>query len=227
MPEPLPPKSDPSSPSAPSESSVSAAPSDPAAAAAPEPSGTAPRGAAPRAGLARLVPRGRGARRLAVGAAAVVVGGAAVVAVAAAEHHRDRHERAARFVWSEPGAPGGPRAAHPAGPGERRAAEGPGERRGAPGERQARRLDDGDRIGKAPAPLPSLPIGQAAEKAAAAVPGGRVESVRTVAQEGGGSAWRAVVVGPDGVRHAVTVSGTDGAVTGNTVLDTPRRAAGG
>lgn len=48
--------------------------------------------------------------------------------------------------------------------------------------------------------------------------GGKVESLRAVAQEGGGSAWRAVVIGPDGVRHAVTVSGTDGTVTGNTVL---------
>ncbi|WP_405015119.1 hypothetical protein [Kitasatospora sp. NBC_01539] len=55
-------------------------------------------------------------------------------------------------------------------------------------------------------------------KAAAAVPGGRVESLTAVAQQGGGRAWQAVVVGTDGVRHVVTVDGTGGALTGNTVL---------
>ncbi|WP_326586154.1 hypothetical protein [Streptomyces sp. NBC_01294] len=49
--------------------------------------------------------------------------------------------------------------------------------------------------------------------------GGKVESLRVVGQEGGGSAWLAVVLGPDGVRHAVTVSGTDGTVTSNTTVD--------
>lgn len=39
-----------------------------------------------------------------------------------------------------------------------------------------------------------------------------------IGQEGGGSAWLAVVVGPDGVRHRVTLSGADGAVTGNTTV---------
>ncbi|MGW6984587.1 hypothetical protein ACWGE1_34915, partial [Streptomyces sp. NPDC054932] len=71
----------------------------------------------------------------------------------------------------------------------------------------------------APVPVPSLAIGDAAEKAAAAVPGGKVTALRAVAQEGGGSAWLAVVIGTDGVRHAVTVSGTDGTITSNTTRD--------
>ncbi|MER5808310.1 hypothetical protein ABT143_08980 [Streptomyces sp. NPDC002033] len=54
------------------------------------------------------------------------------------------------------------------------------------------------------------------------MPGGKVESLRAVAQEGGGGAWRAVVLGQDGVRHAVIVSGADGTITGNTPLNTPR-----
>lgn len=70
----------------------------------------------------------------------------------------------------------------------------------------------------APAPLPSLAIGEAADKAAAAVTGGKVEGLRVIAQDGGGSAWLAVVLGPDGVRHAVTVSGADGTITSNTVI---------
>lgn len=70
----------------------------------------------------------------------------------------------------------------------------------------------------APAPLPSLPADQAADKAAAAVSGGKVESLAAVPEQGGGSAWQAVVLGPDGVRHQVTVDGTSGAVTSNTVL---------
>jgi hypothetical protein len=64
-------------------------------------------------------------------------------------------------------------------------------------------------------------------KAAAAVAGGRVESLRVVGQQGGGSAWLAVVIGPDGVRHDVTLSGADGAVTGNTVAAGTGAATGG
>ncbi|MFG2981160.1 hypothetical protein ACGFYQ_07840 [Streptomyces sp. NPDC048258] len=187
-----------------------------------------------RVPLGRLVPRSKGARWAALGAAAVIVGGGAV-AVAVAEHHDDR----ARAF-------GGPHAAW-AGPGhESEGKRGPGD---AGEKRERMRFDmkglgpkelgalkerggkggghgvpgaPGDSAKAAPLPLPSLAIGQAAEKAAGAVEGGKVESVRVVAQEGGGSAWLAVVIGPDGVRHAVTVSGTDGTVTGNTTL-TARR----
>ena len=75
-----------------------------------------------------------------------------------------------------------------------------------------------DQAAPAPAPLPSLDAADAVAKAAAAVPGGKVESLTAVAQQGGGRAWQAVVVGPDGVRHLVTVDGTSGTPTGNTVL---------
>ncbi|MBF9070857.1 hypothetical protein [Streptacidiphilus fuscans] len=72
--------------------------------------------------------------------------------------------------------------------------------------------------GLAPAPLPSLPADQAADKAAAAVTGGKVESLTSVPEQGGGSAWQAVVLGPDGVSHLVTVDGTSGTITSNTTL---------
>ncbi|MCT9094076.1 hypothetical protein N4G70_35275 [Streptomyces sp. ASQP_92] len=71
--------------------------------------------------------------------------------------------------------------------------------------------------GLAPAPLPALPAAQAVDKAAGAVSGGKVESLLVVTQQGDGSAWQAVVLGPDGVRHAVTLAGTDGTATSNTV----------
>ncbi|MFD3720798.1 hypothetical protein [Streptomyces sp. NPDC058674] len=171
-----------------------------------------------RKGLVRFVPRRTGARWAALGAAVVVVAAAAgAVGVAVADNDRDR-------------AFGGPRAArfdHEGG--ERRALKGPGEPR--TGERLAGKERTGPhREGPAggaargivpkgaPAPLPSLAIAAAAEKAAGAVSGGKVESLRVVPQDGGGSAWLAVVLGPDGVRHAVTVSGTDGAITGNTTV---------
>ncbi|MFJ3980180.1 hypothetical protein [Streptomyces sp. NPDC090021] len=178
--------------------------------------------------LSRLVPRSRRARWGVAGAAVVVVG-AGVTAVAVAEHH-DHHVRADRgahtFRWE-----GGPeRGPHGGAPGGERARKGHGgedgpavrerfgrpEAPGLPG--RAERRDGPGKGAQAPAPLPSLSIGDAADKAAAAVQGGKVESLRAVAQEGGGGAWRAVVLGPDGVRHAVTVSGTDGTITGNTTL---------
>ncbi|MFI1279333.1 hypothetical protein ACH4U5_00930 [Streptomyces sp. NPDC020858] len=186
-------------------------------------------GARKRAVLGRLVPRGKRARWVAAGAAVVVVGGGAVV-VAVADHHHDHHQRADRgphIVWSEPGDKGGlkrgPQAAEPphdrevegrpgqVGPKLREKLGGPAGPAGPGGLGELRKA--------APAPLPSLAIGDAADKAAAAVTGGKVESLRVVGQEGGGSAWLAVVLGPDGVRHAVTVSGTDGTVTSNTTID--------
>ncbi|MEU9193186.1 hypothetical protein [Streptomyces hundungensis] len=57
------------------------------------------------------------------------------------------------------------------------------------------------------------------DKAAGAVPSGKVESLLVVAQQGGGSAWQAVVLGTDGIRHAVTLAGADGTVTSNTVAE--------
>ncbi|MEV7026560.1 hypothetical protein, partial [Kitasatospora sp. NPDC093558] len=71
--------------------------------------------------------------------------------------------------------------------------------------------------GAAPAPLPSVAASAALEKAQGAVPGGRAESLRRVTAQGGTAAWAIVVVGPDGVRHRVTVDGASGELTGNTV----------
>ncbi|WP_405533030.1 hypothetical protein OG592_37675 [Streptomyces avidinii] len=186
-------------------------------------------GAAPEAGarkpaaLGRLVPRGRSARWVAAGAAAVVVVGV-VTAVAVSEHH-DHHgrvERGPHFAWAGPGPEGGLRGGpknaeprHERGPGEpgRQAAPDAPDAPGGPGRHGS------GKGAPAPAPIPSLAIGEAAEKAAAAVPGGKVAGLRAVAQDGGGSAWLAVVIGSDGVRHAVTVSGTDGTITSNTTMD--------
>ncbi|MDA5280161.1 hypothetical protein ACWGHM_01260 [Streptomyces sp. NPDC054904] len=213
-------------PSARPEPSAQPDPAGKSGPAAPPEDGAPATGPRRRAPLGRLVPRSNGARWAALGVAVVVVGGG-VAALAVAEHHHDRAERP-RFARIAPGVDGpGERRAEAApghgGPGERRAAEAPPGRDGQAGPKEHRALGgpegQGARGGSgrtAPAPLPSLPIGDAAGKAAAAVTGGKVESLRVVAQDGGGSAWLAVVLGPDGVRHAVTVSGTDGTVTGNT-----------
>ncbi|MFG2750969.1 hypothetical protein [Streptomyces xanthophaeus] len=181
-----------------------------------------------RAALGRLVPRSKGARWAVLGAAVVVVGGG-VAAVAVAEHHHGRGDRGLHVVRAVPGHGGGPveRRLEGAGPGhgrEEAAREDGAPLKGGPKERGGAGLHGGPGLrggsaGTAPAPLPSLAIGDAADKAAAAVTGGKVESLRVVAQEGGASAWLAVVLGPDGVRHAVTVSGTDGSVSSNTTLD--------
>ncbi|MGY0459158.1 hypothetical protein ACW14Y_02710 [Kitasatospora sp. cg17-2] len=85
------------------------------------------------------------------------------------------------------------------------------------GERNDDRPADGTGPHPAPAPLPSADAADAAVKASSAVPGGKVESLRPVSATGGGRAWQAVVLGPDGVRHAVTVDGTTLALTSNTV----------
>ncbi|MCX5192806.1 hypothetical protein OOK31_02675 [Streptomyces sp. NBC_00249] len=183
---------------------------------------TAPEsGARKRTGLVRLVPRSRGARWAAVGAAAVIVGGGVAVA-AVAEHHHGPRERGIRAAVPGPGHKGDGNFERKL---ERKFEDGPGRGPVGQGERHEARKGGPKAAGpgaaarKAPAPLPSLAIGQAADKAAAAVPGGKVEGLRAVAQEGGGSAWLAVVLGSDGVRHAVTVSGTDGTITANVTLD--------
>ncbi|ATZ22890.1 hypothetical protein SLAV_04920 [Streptomyces lavendulae subsp. lavendulae] len=185
-------------------------------------------GSGGRKRLARVLPRGRGGRWAAAGVAAAVIVGGGAAAVAVAGHHHERVGKGPRFEWAEGGHEGGHGHGREGGPGH--AHEGKGERmahrQGAPeirdGADALAGAPKGTRKGSqktAPAPLPSLPIGQAAEKAAGAVSGGKVESLRPVAQEGGGSAWLAVVLGPDGVRHAVTVSGSDGTVSGNVTLN--------
>ncbi|GAA0286567.1 hypothetical protein GCM10010302_26050 [Streptomyces polychromogenes] len=198
----------------------------------PQPEAVAGEGPAERKGrlarVGRVVPRGAGARWAVAGAAAAVIVGGGAVAVAVAGHHHGHPEpmgKDGRGAWSAPdhedghgghgGHGGGPGGHGGHGPqGERPHPKHPGVRDGAAG------LDGeaGRKGAAAPAPLPALPIDQAAQKAAAAVPGGKVEALRAVPQQGGGSSWRAVVLGPDGVRHAVTVSGTDGTATANTPL---------
>ncbi|MFD8413634.1 hypothetical protein ACFV2Q_17990 [Streptomyces sp. NPDC059650] len=181
--------------------------------------------AASRGRVARLVREGR-TRWVALGVVAAVGGGAAAVAVAAGHDHHREHARA-KFAAEA-------RAHHGRGEGP---VDGPfGQKRFKGGEPP---MVDGERgwpvpglkpgrgegggSAKAPVPLPALPAAQAVEKAAAAVEGGKVEALRAVPQEGGKSAWLAVVIGPDGVRHAVTLNGEDGTVTGNTVRGTSPR----
>jgi hypothetical protein len=165
----------------------------------------------------RRLPGGRRARWAVAGAAAVVVIGGGVAA--AAIHHHEEDGRGERKMV-------------PAGAHEWRGGFGaePEGRDGHDGlrQREGRILDgeggsrgeDGPELsaGEAPAPLPSLSAADAVDKAASAVKDGKVESLAPVTEQGGGRAWRIVVVGPDGVRHVVTVDGTGGTVTGNTVL---------
>ncbi|MFB7619206.1 hypothetical protein [Kitasatospora sp. NPDC056181] len=173
---------------------------------------------------------GRRERRIAAGVAAVALLGAGGLALAAAheEHGRghhvtgladghghgghDREHRGGRHrdgEWAD-GQRGDGR------PGEDRQQDG---RRPKGQPQQDRHQQAGDRPGGvAPAPLPSLAASTALEKAQGAVPGGRVECLKQVAQRGGGSAWAVVVVGPDGVRHLVTVD-EGGQLTGNTVVN--------
>ncbi|MET8857320.1 hypothetical protein [Streptomyces sp. NPDC004579] len=160
---------------------------------------------------------GRGARWAVAGTAAVVVIGGGVAA-AAIHHHEEDGRGEHRMVsadareWrdgfrAEPDGRGGPDGLKQR-DGRIRHAEG-----------ASRGEDDrGLSAGEAPAPLPSLSAADAVDKAASAVKDGKVESLAPVTEQGGGRAWRIVVVGPDGVRHVVTVDGTGGTVTGNTVL---------
>ncbi|GAB7183941.1 hypothetical protein ATKI12_3772 [Kitasatospora sp. Ki12] len=141
--------------------------------------------------------RRRSGRWVAVGAAVVVLGGGAV---AVAVHHHEGEGHGDRKLAGERERPDG-RDGHERG----------AHHRGGHGEH-------GQDAHGAPAPLPATGAGDAVAKASSAVPGGKVESLSPATEQGGGRAWQAVVVGPDGVRHLVTVDGTDGTVTGNTVL---------
>ncbi|MBT2480667.1 hypothetical protein [Streptomyces sp. ISL-94] len=199
-----------------------------------QPENTPEAGARTRVNLGRLVPRRKGARWAALGAAVVIAGGAAVAVAVAVDGHDDRRVVGGpRFAWSDSGPEGGKRGPGGRGDEHRVRKSGDGHLKDLKALKEARETGPKPRDGErgpggpaktlpAPAPLPSPAIGQAAEKAAAAVDGGKVESIRVIAQEGGGSAWLAVVLGPDGVRHRVTVSGTDGTVTGNTPVNAVR-----
>ncbi|MEU6890351.1 hypothetical protein ABZ934_00855 [Streptomyces sp. NPDC046557] len=170
-----------------------------------------------RGRFVRVTRQGR-TRWVALGLVVLVGGGGAAAAVAVAEHHHEaREEHPAAASEHERGdGPKGGRA-----DGEPHAFGRQDGRDDAPGRmRPGRGFPGGDGAkAVAPAPLPALAATQAADKAAAAVSGGKVESLRVVVEQGGASAWDAVVLGPDGVRHDVTLSGGDGTVTGNTVLE--------
>ncbi|MFC9328517.1 PepSY domain-containing protein [Kitasatospora sp. NPDC057015] len=202
----------------------------PAAAPTESPKGTDP--AARRTLSVRWI-RGRRARWITAGAAVVLVGGTALGVAAGVHGHGDeRHSARALGKDGRPGMLGekfrgaGPEGVGPDGP---RAFAGPKElagpkgfggdgEDGPQGRVTKRRGGDGPAAGLAPAPLPAVTAAQALEKALAAVQDGRVESLRTVVQQGGGTGWQAVVLGADGVRHLVTVDGTSGQLTGNTVV---------
>ncbi|WP_043471584.1 hypothetical protein [Kitasatospora sp. MBT66] len=155
---------------------------------------------------------GRRARWGGAVAVTVLIAGGAVAAAAhhGFEEHEDRasahadgrghgHTRADRADGHDGGHDGGHEDGHEGGRND-----------------SDRRADDaGPHL--APAPLPSLDAADAVVKASSAVPGGKVESLHPVSATGGGRAWQAVVLGPDGVRQAVTVDGTTFAITANTV----------
>ena len=149
-------------------------------------------------------------RRIAasVAAVALLAGGGLAVAAAAHEGHGERghgHGQREAAARSEDGN------GHEYG-NER----GAGNEHGTGNEHGKQR---GHGHGEAPAPLPSFAASAALDKAQAAVPGGRAESLSRVTAQGGGAAWAVTVVGQDGVRHLVTVDGTDGQLTSNTVAD--------
>ncbi|MFD7335558.1 hypothetical protein ACFV98_06090 [Streptomyces violascens] len=169
-----------------------------------EAAGTTGKAAGRRGRFARLTRQGR-TRWVALGLVVVLIGGGAA-AVAVAEHHHEERG-GGRYAAEGPRRHDGP--------------EKDG-RDGAKKEREAGQDRWGSAAGglmQAPVPLPALTAAQAVDKATGAVSGGKVESLRVVPQQGGGSAWQAVVLGPDGVRHAVTLAGADGTVTSNTVVE--------
>ncbi|MFD8596152.1 PepSY domain-containing protein [Kitasatospora sp. NPDC059646] len=167
----------------------------------------------------------RPGRRWLLGTAAVAVVGAAVVGAAVAAHHpgRERPPFARSFAERAPGGPWAPGV--PGAPDGRKDRHGDGERksggkavhRGAEGGASGLSGSGAGRL--APAPVPSVPADQALAKAAGAVPGGKVDALSVVGRQGGGSSWAVEVLGADGVRHLVTVDGTDGSITGNTTHD--------
>ncbi|MFD0402660.1 hypothetical protein ACFVHI_31805 [Kitasatospora sp. NPDC127121] len=198
-------------------------PEGPADPAGPE-QASQPQSKRPRAARLRGWAGGR-ERRIAAGVAAVALigaGGLVALAVAHEEHGRGDHRglsRAEGGSSDEHGGRNGGRNAHDGTAGSD-GTDGTARSAGSAGSAGSDRGEGHAKRGRtAPAPLPSLAASTALEKAQGAVPGGRAESLRRVAQQGGSAAWAVVVVGPDGVRHLVTVDGASGELTGNTVVD--------
>ncbi len=202
---------------------------------APEPSDAAA-GPAPAPGASRRSLRlpGRRGVRWVLGAAVVVVLGVAAVGTGIAlKRHHEREVPVFDRAYAGRGplaAPGVPKAPGLPGKVVVRGADGsvqvfpgvgaeqlPEGAAGVPGFRGFQGVQGVQGGSLAPAALPAVPADQAVAKAAAAVPDGKVDALAVVGREGGGSSWSVEVLGADGVRHLVTVDGTDGSVTGNTV----------
>ena len=171
---------------------------------------------APRRGAVRRVVSGRRSRWVVGGVVALLLVGGSAAVTAAAVHHDG--ERVAVAVGPD-GLPGLKRmiAEGAVGPGGAVVVKGGQVVQVPGGVVSAVPGPVGQSV--APAPLPSLAADQAVTKAQAAVTGGKVESLTSVPEQGGGSAWQAVVLGPDGVRHLVTLDGASGGVTSNTALN--------
>ncbi|QKW20470.1 hypothetical protein HUT16_16590 [Kitasatospora sp. NA04385] len=206
----------------------------------PEPEAAPAAPAAPTASRRSVrLPRRRGVRWVLGAAVAVVLGVAAVGAGVALERHHDRggpgfgRAYAVQGPVRVPGLPDLPGLPElpelPGSTGQLVITDRDGSVRVLPGDgalppgvtiRQDGPAGAGAAVGPdgrlAPAALPAVPADQALAKAAAAVPNGKVAALSVVGREGGGSSWSVEVLGADGVRHLVTVDGTDGSVTGNT-----------
>ncbi|MEZ0070568.1 hypothetical protein ABIA32_006621 [Streptacidiphilus sp. MAP12-20] len=202
-----------------------AAPDEPEERAEDHGAGTPATAPAPRRGPFRLLARGRRSRWVVGGVAGLVLVGGTAAVTAALVHHGD--ERGVRAVAVGPeGLPGLKRLMAEGGPGGGAVVVEGGQAVKVPGGLvggdqtlpQQLPVPGADGAKLAPAPLPSLPADQAVTKAVAAVTGGKVESLASVPEQGGGSAWLATVLGPDGVRHLVTLDGATGTITSNTVL---------
>ncbi|MFG2913147.1 hypothetical protein ACGF0D_09685 [Kitasatospora sp. NPDC048298] len=161
-------------------------------------------------GIAGRWVRRRSGRWAVVGAAVVVLGGgaAAVALHHEGEGHGDRKLAGERERHDDQGGRHGDQGGRHGDQGGRHGGEG----------RHGGRAQRGPGTDGAPAPLPSTDAADAVVKASSAVPAGKVESLAPVTEQGGGRAWQAVVLGPDGVRHLVTVDGTTDTITANTVL---------
>lgn len=187
--------------------------------------GTAATAPGPRRGAVRRLAAGRRSRWVTGGVAALVVIGGTAVVTAALVHHGD--EGGVRAVAVGPGglagvkrliAEGGSGGGAVVVKGGQVVKVPGGIVGGAQAVPQQPPTPGADGTDPAPEPLPSLLAGQAVSKAAATVAGGKVESLEVVPEQGGGSAWQATVLGPDGVRHLVTLDGATGTATSNTVL---------
>ncbi|WP_033258826.1 PepSY domain-containing protein [Kitasatospora setae] len=187
----------------------------------------------PVARPALRLPGRRGVRWVIGIAAVVVLGAVAVGAGAALERHHEREVVAFDRGYAEkrgavfaPGVPDAPKV--PGAPGQLVIRDGDGSVRSLPLGGRVGGIGPDSVNGRggvapgwslAPAALPAVPADQALAKAVAAVPNGKAAALTVVNREGGGSSWSVEVLGADGVRHLVTVDGTDGSVTGNTTTD--------